>query len=106
MGQVLNPVMRQLQSTADDHIFRNFGEDVFDHYQSLVKGSERISTGIRKSVPIAQRPGAIAQVASEVAKPEATIAEAVTQAGGMARRTLSGVLEAGEVAAKVMRFRV
>lgn len=33
-------------------------------------------------------------------------AEAVTQAGGMARRTLSGVLEAGEIAAKVMRFRV
>lgn len=106
MGQVLNPVMRQLQSTADDHVFRNFGEDVFDHYQSLVKGSERISTGIRKSVPIAQRPGAIAQVASESVRQEAMAAEAVTQAGGMAKRTLSGVLEAGEVAAKVMRFRL
>ena len=33
-------------------------------------------------------------------------AEAVTQAGGMARRTLSKILEAGEVAAKLMRFRV
>jgi hypothetical protein len=101
MGQVLNPVIRLLQNTADEHVFTNFGEDVFNHYQSLVKGSERISTGISKS-----RPGAIAQVASEVAKPEATVAEAVTQAGGMARRTLSGVLEAGEVAAKVMRFRI
>lgn len=33
-------------------------------------------------------------------------AEAATQAGGMARRTLSKILEAGEVAAKVMRSRL
>jgi hypothetical protein len=96
--------MRQLQSTADDYMIRNFGElnnKTFANYQNLVKYSERISTGISQV-----RPGAIAQVASEVAEPEAMVAEAVTQAGGMARRTLSGVLEAGEVAAQVMRFRL
>jgi len=105
MGQVLNPVMRQLQSTADDYILTNFGEKTFARYQFSVKHSERISTGVSKVRP-EFFPKAIAQVASETTKPEAVVAEAVTQAGGMARRTLSGVLEAGEVAAKVMRFRV
>jgi len=102
MGQVLNPVMRQLQSTADDYMIRNFGElnnKTFANYQNLVKYSERISTGISKVRPEAM-------VAKKVTQAGGMVVDEVKQAGGMARRTLSGVLEAGEVAAKVMRFRL
>jgi hypothetical protein len=66
----------------------------------------QIGTGVFSSLTNDGRAtAAIAQVAAESTKPEAMVADAVTQAGGMARRTLSGVLEAGEVAAKVMRTR-
>jgi hypothetical protein len=99
MSEVIRSSTEFLQEESDEFISKKFSSDVFNNYQSLVKGSDRISTGIFGSL-------AEAQIASEVAKPEATVAEAVTQAGGMARRTLSGVLEAGEIAAKVMRFRV
>jgi hypothetical protein len=94
--------MRQLQSTADDYMIRNFGElnnKTFANYQNLVKYSERISTGISKVRPEAM-------VAKKVTQAGGMVVDEVKQAGGMARRTLSGVLEAGEVAAKVMRFRL
>lgn len=60
----------------------------------------------QKSLLPEARISSLAKVASESTKEEAMVAEAVTQAGGMAKRTLSGVLEAGEVAAKVMRYRL
>jgi hypothetical protein len=96
--------MRQLQSTADDYVIKNFTEPhgtnrTFANYQSLVKYSERISTGISKVRPEAM-------VAKKVTQAGGMVVDEVKQAGGMARRTLSGVLEAGEVAAKVMRFRL
>ena len=108
MSEVIRDSTEFLQEESDEFISKKFSSDVFNNYQSLVKGSERISTGIFGSLAEAQIAvgGLSPQVAAESTKPEAMVADAVTQAGGMARRTLSGVLEAGEIAAKVMRFRV
>lgn len=124
MGKVLNPSMRLLQGEADEYVMLNHSKEVFEHYQSLVKGSERISTGIlsmeestaQKVALMKKQAGAIAnearggraQISSIVKAAGNETAEKVVQEGGkgMARRTLGGILEAGEVAAKVMRFRV
>ena len=129
MSEVLNPVMRQLQSTADDYVLANHGKEVYEHYQSLVKGTQKIYTDILSPEQDRARRGSLAASAEVRANgglvidhfdgPKASIsstlkstgdevAEKVAKTGGrsMARRTLGGILEAGETAAKVMRFRL
>ena len=102
------PTLRSLQQTANEHVLANYGEDVYDHYQSLVTGSKRIPAGIKgaglASASIASQPivGSIAALEKSGASTE--VAETVGRTGGMAQRTLSGILSAGETAAEVMRF--
>jgi hypothetical protein len=129
MGKVLNPSMRLLQGEADEYVMLNHSKEVFEHYQSLVKGSERISTGIfsveeRTAQQVALMRRQAGDVSQEVANKGTRnmegvvssaarttggeVAESVVEAGGkgMASRTINKIVEAGETAAKVMRFRL
>ena len=106
MSKVLNPMMTTFQNEANSAIYEyvmlNHSRDVYYHYQSLVKGSERISAGITDSRG--------ADLLDELqTEPQARMSSNFPQSsieGGMAKRTLGGIIEAGETAAKVMRFRV
>jgi len=109
MSEALREPMEIFQEYSDEFISKNFSDDVFNHYQSLIKGSERISTGLFGSLAEAQiAVGGLSPQNAWAANyaNKAIVTDAVTQAGGMTRRTLSGVLEAGEIAARVMRSRL
>ena len=110
MSEKYTSAMEIFQEDSDEFVSKNFSDDVFNHYQSLIKGSERISTGLFGSLAEAQIAvgGLSPQDAFKANSANKAMVnpEIALQAGGMAKRTLSGVLEAGEIAARVMRSRL
>jgi hypothetical protein len=106
MSEAVAPSLRSLQQTANEHVLANYGEDVYDHYQSLVTESKRIPAQIKGSglASISSEPIVDSIAALERSGASTEVAEQVGRTGGMAKRTLSGILSAGETAAEVMRF--
>lgn len=102
MSEVLNPMMRTFQGEANEYVMLNHSREVYDHYQSLVKGSERISADIVSSNEMR----AMIDSGRITAEDEVAKRVAASTNAGMARGTLDSVISAGETAAKVMRFRV
>jgi hypothetical protein len=107
MSEAVAPTLRSLQQTANEHVLTNYGEDVYDRYQSLVTGSKRISAQIRGSglasasitpEPIMERAIPAAKALMEQAAPAAKV-------GVLSKKTLSGILKSGETAAQIMRFK-
>ena len=106
MSDAVAPNMRSLQQTANEHVLANYGEDVYDRYQSLVTGSKKIPAGIRgsglASASIVSQPITEGRVAA------ASIIEGPVSAarvGVLSKKTLTGILSAGETAAQIMRFK-
>ena len=106
MSDTLAPTMRSLQQTANEHVLANYGEDVYDRYQSLVTGSKKIPAGIRgsglDSASIVSQPIIEGRVAA------ASIIDGPVSAarvGVLSKKTLTGILSAGETAAQIMRFK-
>lgn len=93
-----------LKNMAEVSTPRNIFESIMEEKNSFARVNQSFGMAdIQAAIAASRAQETGPQVVGRLAKQEA---EAVTQVGGMAKRTLSGVLEAGEVAAKVMRFRV
>jgi hypothetical protein len=108
MSEAVAPSLRSLQQRANEHVLTNYGEDTYDRYQSLVTESKRIPAQIKGSglASISSEPIIDSIAALERSGASTEVAEQVGRTGGMAKRTLSGIIEAGETAAKVMRFKI
>ena len=106
MSDAVAPTMRSLQQIANEHVLANYGEDVYDRYQSLVTGSKKIPAGIKgsglASASIVSQPIIEGRVAA------ASIIDGPVSAarvGVLSKKTLTGILSAGETAAQIMRFK-
>jgi hypothetical protein len=119
MSEVIRDSMEFLQEESDEFISKKFSSDVFNNYQSLVKGSERISTGIFGSLAEAQiAVGGLspqdawkANFANQaIVNPKNVLQprriNAATRAGKMSESTLQGTMDAASMAIKVMRGRL
>jgi hypothetical protein len=105
ISEAVAPSLRSLQQTANEHVLANYGEDVYDHYQSLVTGSKRIPAQIKGTglASISSEPIVDSIAALERSGASTEVAEQVGRIGVLSKNTLSKILESGEVAAKVMR---
>ena len=109
MSEEFTSAMQIFQEDSDEFVSKNFSDDVFNHYQSLIKGSERISTGLFGSLAEAQiAVGGLSPQGSTVAGQvgQAGGISPLTRAGKMSESTLQGTMDAASMAIKVMRGRL
>ena len=119
MSEKFTSAMEIFQEDSDEFVSKNFSDDVFNHYQSLIKGSERISTGLFGSLAEAQiavgglspQDAFKANYANKaIVNPEKVLQprkiNAATRAGKMSESTLQGTMDAAATAIKVMRGRL
>lgn len=98
----MNPLLIKEQKTANEFVSKYYGQEIYEEYESLLTESKRISAGITDSRGADLLDGLQTEPQARMSSnfPQSSIE------GGMAKRTLGGIIEAGETAAKVMRFRV